>query len=159
MKKLLGIVVLGLLWCNVSVAEKTKLKCQGVLGQIYNQFIYVNFDKKFIEVIQGSGGNKVKFRVKEYDEYFIEAHWRVLEKGYIGSFNGDNYKYKTYITDWNEWYSEELRKSLWGIKIDRMQGLVGIGVTLEPYAKGVKKKYNLEEAYTLECKKRGLSKF
>ena len=59
----------------------------------------------------------------------------------------------------SEKYSVELKKSLWGVKIDRMEGLVGIGVTLEPYAKGVKKKYNVEEAYTLECKKRGLSKF
>ena len=40
-----------------------------------------------------------------------------------------------------------------------MEGLAGIGVTLEPYAKGVKKTYNLEEAYAMECKKRGLSKF
>ena len=37
--------------------------------------------------------------------------------------------------------------------------MVGIGVTLEPYKKGVKKTYNVEEAYTMECKKRGLSKF
>ena len=159
MKKLLGILVLGLLWCNVSYAEKTKLKCQGLVGQVFNQFMYINFDENFIEVVQGSGGNKVKFRVKEYDEYFIESHWRVLEKGYIGSFNGDNYKYSAYITDWNEWYSEELKKSLWGVKINRMEGLAGIGVTLEPYAKGVKKTYNLEEAYSMECKKRGLSKF
>ena len=158
MKKAIGIIILGLLWCNTAFAEKTKLKCQGLLGQVYNQFIYVNFDKKFIEVIQGSGGNKVKFRVKEYDEYSIESYWRVLEKGRSGTY-GDNYKYKTSISDWNEWYSEELRKSLWGVKIDRMEGLAGIGVTLEPYEKGVKKTYNLEEAYTLECKKRGLSKF
>ena len=52
-----------LFWCNVGVAEKTQLKCQDLLGQVYDQFIYVNFDKKFIEVIQGSGGNKVKFTV------------------------------------------------------------------------------------------------
>jgi hypothetical protein len=159
MKKLLMIVVLGLLWCNVGFAAKTKLKCQGVLGQVFNQFMYINFDENFIEVVQGSGGNKVKFTVKEYDEYFITSHARVLEKGYIGSFNGDNYKYDTYITDWTEWYSEELKKSLWYVKINRMEGLVGIGVTLEPYAKGVKKTYNLEEAYAMECKKRGLSKF
>ena len=40
-----------------------------------------------------------------------------------------------------------------------MEGRVGIGVTLEPYKKGVKTKYNIEEAYNLVCKKRGLSKF
>ena len=113
MKKLSLYVFLGLVWCNVGFAEKTKLKCQGVLGQVFNQFMYINFDENFIEVVQGSGGNKVKFTVKEYDEYFITSHARVLEKGYIGSFNGDNYKYDTYITDWTEWYSEELKKSLW----------------------------------------------
>ena len=158
MKKLLGIVVVSLLLSGNAYAEKAKLKCQGLLGQVYDQFIYVNFDKNFIEVVQGSGGNKVKFKVNNYDEYFIESYWRVLEKGRTG-FNGDNYSYKTSISDWNEWYSVKLKKSLWGVKIDRMEGLVGIGVTLEPYAKGVKKKYNVEEAYTLECKKRGLSKF
>ena len=67
--------------------------------------------------------------------------------GYRSGFNGDNYSYKTSISDWNEWYSEELRKSLWGIKIDRMEGLVGIGVTLEPYAKGVKKTYREEQVH------------
>jgi len=157
-KRFLTILVLGLLLSSNAYAEKAKLKCQGLLGQVYDQFIYVNFDKNFIEVVQGSGGNKVKFKVNNYDEYFIESYWRVLEKGRTG-FNGDNYSYKTSISDWNEWYSVKLKKSLWGVKIDRMEGLVGIGVTLEPYAKGVKKTYNLEEAYTLKCKKRGLSKF
>ena len=158
LKKLLSIIFISFLLIGDAYAEKTKLKCQGLVGQVFDQYLYVNFDKNFIEVVQGSGGNKVKFKVNNYDEYFIESHWRVLEKGRTG-FNGDTYSYKTSISNWKEWYSVELKKSLWGIKIDRMEGLVGIGVTLEPYAKGVKKKYNVEEAYTLECKKRSLSKF
>ena len=81
MKKLLGILVLGLLLSTNAYAEKTKLKCQGLVGEVFNEFLYINFDEKFIEVIQGSGGNKVNFKIKNYDEYFIESDWRVLEKG------------------------------------------------------------------------------
>ena len=46
----------------------------------------------------------------EYGKHAI-THWRVLEKGRTG-FNGDTYSYKTSISDWNEWYSVELKKSL-----------------------------------------------
>ena len=157
MKKLLGIVVLGLLLSGNVSAEKIKLKCQGLVGSVFDEYMYVNFDNKVIEVVQGSGGNKVNFKIEKYDEHFVESYWRVLEKGKTGM--GHNYNYSTSISDWNEWYSEELKKSLWGVKIDRMNGMVGIGATLEPYKKGVKKTYNVEEAYTMECKKRGLSKF
>ena len=80
MKKVILILAMGLLLSSNTYAEKTKLKCQGLVGQVYDEYIYVNFDKNFIEVVQGSGGNKVKFKVNNYDEYFIESYWRVLEK-------------------------------------------------------------------------------
>ena len=61
------------------LCRENKIKMQGLVGQVFDEYIYVNFDKNFIEVIQGAGGNKVNFKVNSYDEYFIESHWRVLK--------------------------------------------------------------------------------
>ena len=159
MKKLLSIIVLGLLLSANGYAKRIKLKCQGLVGAVFDQHMYVNFDDKVIEVVQGSGGNKVEFEVRKADEYSVVSWDRLLEKGAKHTIqSGEVLTYDTHISDWNEWYSQEFKKHLWYVKIDRLEGYVGIGVTKEPYKIG-KKNYNVEEAHSMKCEKRGLSKF
>ena len=79
MKKLLGIIVLGLLFCGNAYA-KVKLQCQGLVDIVEKNIIYVNFDEKFIDIIQGSGGNKVTFEVNKIDETLVQSWNRPLEK-------------------------------------------------------------------------------
>ena len=150
MKKLSLYIFLVLMVCSNSFAEKTKLKCAGMLEIIEKNLVYVTFDDKTIEIFQGSGGNKLEFKVKHIDEYFVDSYERLLEKGVT--------TYDTHVSDWNAWYSAKFKKHLWLVKIDRMQGAVGVFVTKEPYKKG-RKKYKTEVAYEWECKKSGLSKF
>ena len=158
-KKFIAILVLGLLWCNVSVAEKIKLKCQGILEQVFKNVVYVTFDEKKIEIFQGSGGNKLEFEVKSIDEHFVDSWDRLLEKGAKKTLlSGKIETYDTYVSDWNEWYSSEFKKHLWWVKINRMEGFVGVAVSKKPYKKG-KKDYKVEWAHEWECKKAGLSKF
>ena len=45
MKKLLGIVVLGLLLSGNAYAAKVKLICQGLLEKIEGHNFYINFDE------------------------------------------------------------------------------------------------------------------
>ena len=159
MKKLLSILVLSLLFGGSAIAEKIKLKCQGLVGAVFDEYMYVNFDDKVIEVVQGSGGNKVEFEVRKTDEYSVISWDRLLEKDAKHKIkSGEVLTYDTYISDWNEWYSKDFIKHLWFVKIDRLEGYVGIGVTKEPYEFG-KDTYDIEEAYSMKCKKRGLSKF
>ena len=68
MKKLLGILVLGLLWCNVSVAKEIWLECifnpgKGHSG-IVNTFIIDEANQTLIK-------NGVKQFVVEFDHRFI----------------------------------------------------------------------------------------
>ena len=68
MKKLLGILVLGLLWCNVSVAKEIWLECifnpgKGHSGFV-NSFIIDEANKTLIK-------NGVKQFVVEFDHRFI----------------------------------------------------------------------------------------
>jgi len=159
MKKLLLVSLFMLAFIEDSIAEKIQLKCQGLVGAVFNEFIYVNFDDKIVEVVQGSGGNKVEFEIRSIDEYTVVSWDRPLEKGAKHTIqSGEVLTYDTYISDWNEWYSKDFIKHLWFVKIDRLEGYVGIGVTKEPYKIG-KKNYSIEEAYSMKCEKRGLSKF
>jgi len=66
MKKLLGILVLGLLLSGNAYA-KTKLICQSILDKIEGNIVNINFDDKTIDVFQGSGGNKLTFKVKQHE--------------------------------------------------------------------------------------------
>ena len=63
MKKLLGILVLGLLLSSNAYAGKVKLICQGLLEKIEGYNFYINFDDKTIDVLQGAYGNKLTFKV------------------------------------------------------------------------------------------------
>ena len=68
MKKLLGIIVLGLLWCNTSFAEEIKLSCQ------YIKNYYQNWDQgefgttRFSHEIEGSEDLKIYFIIKKHED-------------------------------------------------------------------------------------------
>ena len=152
MKKLLGILVLGLLWCNVGFAEKTKLICKSLLEEVTGNVYNINFDRKTIDVFQGSGGNKLTFEVDRYDDHFIVSHMRILSDHWKG--------YDTYVTDWNEWASPEWKSHLWQIQINRIEGVAFIVRSKKPY-KEEKKTYKLVNLHEglggLKCKKSGVS--
>jgi hypothetical protein len=52
MKKLLGIVVLGLLWCNVGVAEILKFNCKNIDPTVKNAWIKYTINTDTSELIQ-----------------------------------------------------------------------------------------------------------
>ena len=78
-KKLLGIVVLGF-FLSGNAYSKVKLQCQGLVEIVEKNIIHVNFDEKFIDILQGSGGNKVSFEVRTIDETHVLSWDRPLEK-------------------------------------------------------------------------------
>jgi hypothetical protein len=149
MKKLLSIIVLSLLLSGNAYA-KTKLICQSILEQITGNVYNINFDEKTIDVFQGSGGNKLTFKVKQHDESWVISHLRSLLKG--------DTSYDTHVTDWNEWDHPDGKNHLWQVQIDRMLGLVFIVRSKKPWKEG-KEEYKLEDITLggMECKKSGLS--
>jgi hypothetical protein len=93
MKKLLGIVVLGLLLSGNAYAEKVNLECGDKSN--FNDMLYVKANKKTLEVYQPSSGNKLKFKVQRFDEYAIATVGRGLDKA--------STSYDTHLTDWDAW--------------------------------------------------------
>ena len=167
MKKLLGIIVLGLFLSGNAYA-KVKLQCQGLVEIVEKNIIYVNFDEKFIDIIQGSGGNKVSFEVNKIDETRVQSWDRPLEKNAKHIIkSGEVLTYDTFISNWNEWYSDEFKDRFWVVYIDRLLGEVQVGYSKESYIKSNKdKKYrkkigkkglNIEWVLQWKCKKYGLS--
>jgi hypothetical protein len=147
---------------------KVKLQCQGLVEIVEKNIIYVNFDEKFIEIIQGSGGNKVSFEVNTVDETHVKSWNRPLEKNAKHIIkSGEVLTYDTFISDWNEWYSADFKDRFWAVYIDRLQGAVQVGYSKESYIKSNKdKKYrkkigkkglNIEWELQWKCKKYGLS--
>ncbi len=132
-----------------SGGAKVKLQCKGILERLEGDSIYLNFDEKTIEVIQGSGGNKLSFKVKRFDETWIISHLRSLLKG--------DTSYDTHISDWNEWDTPEHKYHLYQIQIDRIEGLMNIMVSKKPYKKG-KTNYKLEpqRPWGMTCEKYGI---
>ena len=167
MKKLLGIIVLVLLLSG-NAYSKVKLQCQGLVEKVEKDIIHVNFDEKFIEIIQGSGGNKVSFEVNTLDKTHVKSCDRPLEKNAKHIIkSGEVLTYDTFISDWNEWYSADFKDRFWIVYIDRLQGVVQVGYSKETYIKANKdKKYrkkigkkglNIEWELQWKCKKYGLS--
>ena len=150
MKKLLGIVVVGLLLSSNAYAEKVKLICQGLLERIEGHNFYINFDDKTIDVLQGAYGNKLTFKVDVYDEYTVTSHLRSLLKG--------DTSHDTHVTDWINWDSDKYKHHLYGVVIDRIEGIAGIVRSKKPYKEG-KKTYKLVplDEWGMQCKKSGLS--
>ena len=150
MKKLLAILVLGLLLSSNAYAGKVKLICQGPLEKIEGHNFYINFDDKTIDVIQGAYGNKLTFKVSEYTDYLVQSHLRSLLKG--------DTSYDTHVTDWINWDTEKHKYHLYQIQIDRIEGMAFIVRSKKPYKEG-KKTYKLVplDEWGMQCKKSGLS--
>ena len=150
MKKFIGILVLSLLLSSNAYAGKVKLICQGLLEEIEGYNFYINFDDKTIDVLQGGYGNKLTFKVKSITEYEVMSHMRSLLKG--------DTSYDTHVTDWINWDTDEHKYHLYGIQIDRIEGMAGIVRSKKPFKKG-KKTYKLVplDEWGMQCKKSGLS--
>ena len=168
MKKLFSAIWILSFLLSGNAYAKVKLQCQGLLEVVEKNIIYVNFNEKIIDIIQGSGGNKVTFEVNRIDETRVQSWNRPLEKNakHITK-SGELLTYDTYISDWNEWYSDEFKDRFWAVYIDRLQGEVQVGYSKETYIKSNKdKKYrkkigkkglNIEWVLQWRCKKYGLS--
>ena len=131
---------------------KVKLKCRGILDTIEGDIVYVTFDDHKIEIFQGSGGNKVEFKVKIKNEQYVISHLRSVLKG--------DTSYDTHVSDWEHWDFVEYKKHLYQIQVDRLEGFVHIMRSVKPYKNG-KENYKLEnagEGIGKICKKSG-SKF
>ena len=150
MKKLLVIVLLSLLFNSNAYAVKVKLICQGILEKVEGYNFYINFDDKTIDILQGVYGNKLTFKVKQIDEYWVISHLRSLLKG--------DTSYDTHVTDWINWDSDKFKYHLYQVQIDRIEGMAAIMRSKKPYKKG-KTKYKLEPMGIdgMECKKSRLS--
>ena len=117
MKKLFLYVFLALFLSSNAYA-KTKLICQGMLEKIEGSNFYINFDDKTIDVFQGAYGNKLTFEVSEYTDYLVQSHLRSLLKGFTN--------HDTHVTDWINWDSDKYKHYLYGVVIDRIEGIAGI---------------------------------
>ena len=149
MKKL-SLYIFLILMLSTNAHAKTKLICQGILEKIEGHNFYINFDDKTIDVFQGAYGNKLTFKVKEYTDYIVQSHLRSLLKG--------DTSYDTHVTDWINWDSDEYKYHLYGVVIDRIEGIAGIVRSKKPYKEG-KKTYKLVplDEWGMQCKKSGLS--
>ena len=150
MKKIFLYVFLVLMLSSNAYAEKVKLICQGLLERIEGHNFYINFDDKTIDVLQGAYGNKLTFKVESITEYEVMSHMRSLLKG--------DTSYDTHVTDWINWDSDEYKYHLYGVVIDRIEGIAGIVRSKKPYKEG-KKTYKLVplDEWGMQCKKSGLS--
>ena len=150
MKKIFLYVFLVLLLSSNAYAKKVKLICQGMLEKIEGHNFYINFDDKTIDVIQGAYGNKLTFEVSEYTDYLVQSHLRSLLKGFTN--------HDTHVTDWINWDSDKYKHHLYGVVIDRIEGIAGIVRSKKPYKEG-KKTYKLVplDDWGMTCKKSGLS--
>ena len=107
MKKLLGIMVLGLLWCNVSFSKEAQLTCE------YVETYYRNWDnKQYGEILQDEEAVKsIFFKIikGENNLYGFKTNmylfnWEAVEGGNFSSnIDNDNYSFyklknKTYIS-------------------------------------------------------------
>ena len=73
MKKLLGIVVLGLLWCNVSFSESVYLRCEGDYVEKKRNNEIVREAIPYLSILKIDFKNRYFFRDEDADtkEYFI----------------------------------------------------------------------------------------
>ena len=69
MKKLLGIVVLGLLWCNVGFAEKLYIKCHKSI----DSFVVLDFDSKKAGFSRHAIPSELNFDIIESNDVMIKA--------------------------------------------------------------------------------------
>ena len=73
MKKLLGIVVLGLFFCSIGIAEIIHLKCdqQSRGGSTPNVFMTIDFEKNRVGFNRGSVPTELGYNIYQMDDYKI----------------------------------------------------------------------------------------
>ena len=140
MKKLLGVLVLGLLLSGNAYALKLNLECGTAEDRLY-----VKIDRKTIEIVEPSKGNKIKFKVDTYDDFTIEAESRGLHKDTTG--------HDTHLRVWEGWDLDKYRRDhLYTIQFERVKGYFGFYRSTVPWSKN-KKKYTYNRLWELPCKK------
>jgi len=143
MKKLLSILILGLLLSGNAYAEKISLECGSQSD--FENMLYIKADKKKFEIYQPSSANRVIFITSRFDDYVINTKPRGLDKASTG--------HDTHLTDWESWdKSKYIRDYIYSVGIERVQGYVGIARSTTPWVEG-KKNYDFEVYWELPCKK------
>ena len=146
MKKILTILIINLLWCNIGYSKDINLKCINEESIDEIRELRVKFNKKIIEV--NDGKNLLEFKVNDYNQEHVLTKWRGLEKG--------NTSYDTHVVNWNKWDNEKYRKHLHKILINRLDGEVYHVRSTEPSStKSLLEnfdKYEMELAFGYKCK-------
>tara|TARA_B110000196_G_C20571748_1_gene397867 strand:- start:45 stop:521 length:477 start_codon:yes stop_codon:yes gene_type:complete len=103
MKKLLGIVVMGLLWCNVGFAEKLILNCKGeFLGIKMDDYYIVDTSEKTLKI---KGGEAVNVRINDAEILMTDLNTNKSSKGYnlrlmkFDRYAGKLFSFNVYIND------------------------------------------------------------
>tara|TARA_B100000989_G_C19235460_1_gene341748 strand:+ start:98 stop:541 length:444 start_codon:yes stop_codon:yes gene_type:complete len=142
MKKLLAIMVLGLLLSGNAYGEKISLECGDQSN--FDRMLYVKIDKKILEIYQPSSRNRLKFKVDRMNEYEITTIGRGLDKA--------STSYDTYLTDWDAWdESKFIKNHIYKIGFERVQGYIGIARSNEPWTGAGK--YSYQVIGEAPCKK------
>ena len=142
MKKVLGIVVLGLLLVTNAYGEKISLECGDQSN--FDKMLYVKANKKILEIYQPSSRNRLKFKVDIMNDYEITTIARGLDKA--------STSYDTFLTDWDAWdESKFIKDHVYKIGFERVQGYIGIGRSNEPWTgPGT---YSFQVIWEGQCKK------
>ena len=93
MKKILIVLIINLLWCNIGYSKDINLKCINEESIDEIRELRVKFNKKIVEV--NDGKNLLQFKVSDYHQEQVLTIWRGLEKG--------NTSYDTHVINWNKW--------------------------------------------------------
>ena len=144
MKKLLGIVILGLFLSGNAYSKEISLECGS--KDEYENMLYVKVDKKKFEIFQPSSGNKVIFKTSRFDDYLINTIPRGLDKA--------STSHDTHLTDWKSWDENKFIKDyIYSVAIERVQGLIAVGRSTIPWVEGKKyTEYDFESFWELKCK-------
>ena len=140
MKKLLVIVVLGLLLSSNAYALKLSLECGSDVERLY-----IKINKKIIEIVEPSKGNKIKFKVDYIDDYKIEGLGRGLDKA--------STRYDTHLRVWDGWDEDKYIKThIYTVQFERVYGYLGFYRSTESWTGGGKK-YKFNRLWELPCTK------
>ena len=141
MKKLLGIVVLGLLISNIAYALKLELRC----GEKTDMLLYIRIDDEIIHIFEPNTNNKIRFKVKAINDYGIISHGRRLDKATTS--------HDTHLTTWTGWEEDDkyIRDHMHSVAIDRTEGKFIFGRSTEPWAG--EKNYDYKPVWEVPCRK------
>ena len=100
MKKILIVLIINLLWCNIGYSKDINLKCINEESIDEIRELRIKFNKKIVEV--NDGKNLLEFKVNDYNQEQVLTMWRGLEKG--------NTSYDTHVINWNKWDNKKYKK-------------------------------------------------